>query len=91
MALWPLTAVTALFVIVDEWDMADSSVLGLLLGTALAYGLCGALLWLPAGTWLSRMLRGVPLIGRAIVFAVFGFVLGALVTGILVLTSGNAT
>ncbi|MGI9822074.1 hypothetical protein [Agromyces sp. Marseille-Q5079] len=90
-ALWPLTAATAWFVFVEDWDMAASSVLGLLLGTALAYGLCGALVWLPAGAWLSGKLRRVPLIGRAIVFAVFGFVLGTVVVGTLALISGNAT
>lgn len=83
--------VVTLLLTVPEWDMSVASVAGVLLGTAGAFMLCGFLLWVPAGVWIGVQVEILPRLGRGAAFAVLGVLLGGMLSGGLVLVSGNAS
>ena len=88
--VWPVAPVVVSLVSVEDWDMAPDSVIGLLFGMALAYGIAGLLVWLPTGVWLSRRAWRAG-ITTGIAFAALGFVLGAAMATLLVFAVGHPT
>nr|WP_315265896.1 hypothetical protein [Microbacterium lemovicicum] len=88
---WPAVAVLALLRTAGSWDMSGGSAAGIVAGTATAFAVAGALLWLPSSLWLDRRTRRFPRVGQAVAFLGLGLVIGAAVSTALVLASGNAT
>jgi hypothetical protein len=88
---WPAVGVLALLGTAGSWDVSGGSAAGILAGTAAAFAVAGALLWLPSSLWLDRRTRRFPRVGQAAGFLGLGLVIGAAVSTALVLASGNAT
>ncbi|WP_146082932.1 MULTISPECIES: hypothetical protein [unclassified Rathayibacter] len=88
---WPTVAVLALLRTAGSWDVSGGSAAGILAGTAAAFAVAGALLWLPSSLWLDRRTRRFPRAGQAAAFLCLGLVIGAAASLALVLASGNAT
>ena len=88
---WPIVAVLALLRTAGSWDVSGGSAAGILAGTAAAFAVAGALLWLPSSLWLDRRTRRFPRIGQVAAFLGLGLVIGAAASTALVLASGNAT
>ncbi|WP_146083704.1 hypothetical protein [Rathayibacter sp. AY1C6] len=88
---WPTVAVLALLRTAGSWDVSGGSAAGLIAGTAAAFAVAGALLWLPSSLWLDRRTRRIPRLGQAAAFLGLGLVIGATASTALVLASGNAT
>ncbi|WP_146079377.1 MULTISPECIES: hypothetical protein [unclassified Rathayibacter] len=88
---WPAVAVLALLRTAGSWDVSGGSAAGLIAGTAAAFTVAGALLWLPSSLWLDRRTRRFPRVGQAAAFLGLGLVIGAAASTALVLASGNAT
>ncbi|WP_146087028.1 hypothetical protein [Rathayibacter sp. AY1B7] len=88
---WPAVAVVALLPSAGSWDVSGGSAVGILAGTAAAFAVAGALLWLPSSLWLNRRTRRFPRIGQAAAFLGLGLVIGGAASTALVLASGNAT
>ncbi|PPG60832.1 hypothetical protein C5C27_08670 [Rathayibacter sp. AY2B7] len=88
---WPIVAVLALLRTAGSWDVSGGSAAGIVAGTAAAFAVAGALLWLPSSLWLDRRTRRFPRIGQVAAFLGLGLVIGAAASTALVLASGNAT
>jgi hypothetical protein len=88
---WPTVAVLALLRTAGSWDVSGGSAAGILAGTAAAFAVAGALLWLPSSLWLDRRTRRFPRVGQVAAFLGLGLVIGAAASTALVLASGNAT
>jgi hypothetical protein len=88
---WPTVAVLALLRTAGSWDVSGGSAAGIFAGTAAAFAVAGALLWLPSSLWLDRRTRRFPRVGQVAAFLGLGLVIGAAASTALVLASGNAT
>jgi hypothetical protein len=88
---WPVAGLLLLLASPGDGDVSIESMIGLLTVMVAAYSAAGALLWLPASVWLSRVTRAYGQIRRGVAFGALGFALGFIVMMILALASGNFT